>query len=159
MQVVCPALDGHWLTLACAGAYLPPPQATSAKKEFERCLLTRSTDPKRSLEIIKREQDRAAAWKYDTTGVGFLRAEEYNRTREPGGDRVTLRAALMEHGVVTAWALLASKYPLGLYLDYTSQLLDPLYKGEPVPHLLTVSSAIITDPGAICDVPEGKSAR
>lgn len=30
--------------------------------------------------------------------------------------------------------------------------------GEPVPHLLTVSSAIITDPEAICEVPEELAA-
>lgn len=30
-------------------------RATNLKREFERCLLTRSTDPKQSLEIIKRE--------------------------------------------------------------------------------------------------------
>lgn len=53
-----------------------------------------------------------------------MRAEEYNR--EPGGYSVTLSAVMMEHGVVTAWSILASKYALGLYLDYTSQLLDPL---------------------------------
>lgn len=49
-------VDGHCLTVApVLTSHHLPPQATNVKREFERCLLTRSTDPKQSLEIIKRE--------------------------------------------------------------------------------------------------------